>query len=173
MDGVFEPVAYKAAINMDEIDSWLTRALPSQIFESEGRTAPKEINTPLPFDPMDPSLTIQPQDNYCFSGWNCLLSKGSLKQMEEEQAALVADEATENTGVGDMLRITVRKMAMVPNDDEVSSHLVPMRANCSSTGQFLLAYETLTINGLKMRLADAITENRPQSSPAGTNACIL
>lgn len=142
VDGVFEPVAYKAAINMDEIDSWLTRALPSQIFESEGRTAPKEINTPLPFDPMDPSLTIQPQDNYCFSGWNCLLSKGSLKQMEEEQAALVADEATENTGVGDMLRITVRKMAMVPNDDEVSSHLVPMRANCSSTGQFLLAYET-------------------------------
>merc|ERR1719235_1254616 len=80
VDGIFEPVGFNAALNADEMDSWLTRALPGQIFDSAGSFVPEEINTALPFG-ADNSLTIHPQESYCFSGWNCLLSKGSLSQM--------------------------------------------------------------------------------------------
>jgi hypothetical protein len=140
VDGIFEPVGFEMAINADEMDSWLTQALPNQIFESEGRFVPGEINTALPWQ-NDPTRTIQPQESYCFSGWNCMLSKGSLAQLTAAGAEMETDSDLES-GIGDMLRITTRKVAMVDNDDEVSDHLVPMRTNCSVTGAFMLEYET-------------------------------
>jgi hypothetical protein len=52
------------------------------------------------------------------------------------------DTTIEHNDIGDMLRITTRKVAMVPNEDEVSSYLAPMRTNCSVMGDFMLEYET-------------------------------
>lgn len=148
VDGIFEPVDFNMAINADEMDSWLTQALPSQIFESAGAFVQEEINTLIPFKTGNAVeyLNIHPQESYCFSGWNCLLSKGSLAQQQAAGGELTTTSSSGETiahvDIGDMLRITTQKMAVIPNDDPVSNYLVPMRTNSSITGVFDMEYQT-------------------------------
>merc|ERR1719265_1053283 len=121
------------AVDLVEIDSWLSGGareprggLGGSIFAVSGRDVPEEINTIFEpsSGPTEVTEKMQPDDKFCFSGWNCLLKK----QYE-------------------LLRVSTRRVAMGNNTDEMGKAWVPFRSNCTLSGAYLQEQTQIEFKG--------------------------